>query len=639
MSDVVLSTTESVTTVTVVDDVVQVAVTTNPVTVTTQTAGVQGASYNFGDPIYVTVRNATGATLTKGTIVYTSGAQGNHTLVQKANASSDATSARTLGWVSADIANNADGFVVVEGYLDGIDTDHIAEGSQLYLSTVAGGFTATKPQAPVHLVYVGVVTKSNPGNGRVLVKVQNGYELDELHDVKITSPVNNQVLTYDSATDLWVNATNPADGVTSVTATSPLTGGTITSTGSIGLDQSLLTVTQSQVTGLVTALSGKANLAGGNALTGAQTITGTAAGSAVTSLQAASGQSVNILAILNSAGTDVGGFGNTGNLKVRTAIEFSGALNVAAASSTQIGAVIRGASGQTANLLMLQDNSGNRLAEFSAAGQFATSRISITPNAALSAVSRFFVQTASATDIGAVVRGAAGQTSSLQEWQNSAGTVLASISNSGGLSSLFMQTEFGLAQLGNASNGGTLRLDRATSAIANPGANRGRLYFRDGTNAGTLKLVVRAGAAGVEETLFDNLDQTGTSTIAIGSGVRATDATVATASTGVGYMGLPQNTTTTGSYTIVAADAGEHIYASATRTVTIPANSALALPIGTTLTFIAGAGATMTIAITTDTMYLAGAGTTGSRTLAAHGIATAVKTTATTWIISGNGLT
>jgi hypothetical protein len=115
--------------------------------------------------------------------------------------------------------------------------------------------------------------------------------------------------------------------------------------------------------------------------------------------------------------------------------------------------------------------------------------------------------------------------------------------------------------------------------------------------------------------------------------------TTASATTGLGYMGLPQNATTSGSYTVVAADAGKHIYASATRTVTIDSNTNLALPIGTTLTFISGLGATMTIAITTDTMYLAGAGTTGSRTLAAHGIATAVKTTSTTWLISGNGLT
>jgi hypothetical protein len=117
------------------------------------------------------------------------------------------------------------------------------------------------------------------------------------------------------------------------------------------------------------------------------------------------------------------------------------------------------------------------------------------------------------------------------------------------------------------------------------------------------------------------------------------DATTTTATTGFGFMGLPQNATTTGSYTLVAADAGKHIFASATRTVTIPANGSVGFPVGTTITFIAGLGATMTIAITTDTMYLAGAGTTGSRTLAAHGIATAVKTTSTTWLISGNGLT
>jgi hypothetical protein len=117
------------------------------------------------------------------------------------------------------------------------------------------------------------------------------------------------------------------------------------------------------------------------------------------------------------------------------------------------------------------------------------------------------------------------------------------------------------------------------------------------------------------------------------------DGTTSTATAGAGYMGLPQNATTTGSYTIVAADAGKHIYASATRTVTINSNANLALPIGTTLTFIAGTGATMTIAITSDTMYLAGPGTTGSRTLAPFGMATAVKITSTSWMISGNGLT
>jgi hypothetical protein len=115
--------------------------------------------------------------------------------------------------------------------------------------------------------------------------------------------------------------------------------------------------------------------------------------------------------------------------------------------------------------------------------------------------------------------------------------------------------------------------------------------------------------------------------------------TIATGTTGFGYMGIPQNSATTGAYGIVAADAGKHIYSTATRTITIPANGTIAMPIGASIVFIAGSGATVTIAITTDTMYLAGPGTTGSRTLAPFGMATAIKITSTAWIISGNGLT
>lgn len=116
------------------------------------------------------------------------------------------------------------------------------------------------------------------------------------------------------------------------------------------------------------------------------------------------------------------------------------------------------------------------------------------------------------------------------------------------------------------------------------------------------------------------------------------DGTTTTAASGIGYMGIPQNSTTTGAYTVAAADAGKHIYSTATRTITIDSNTNLALPVGTAITFIAATGATVTIAITTDTMYLAGSGSTGSRTLAAFGMATAIKITSTTWIISGNGL-
>ena len=108
-------------------------------------------------------------------------------------------------------------------------------------------------------------------------------------------------------------------------------------------------------------------------------------------------------------------------------------------------------------------------------------------------------------------------------------------------------------------------------------------------------------------------------------------------------VGVPQNSQST-AYTLVLADANKHIlHPSAdttARTMTIPANSSVAYPVGTTLTFVnQNAAGVMTIAITTDTMRLAGAGTTGSRTLAANGIATALKLTSTEWIINGTGLT
>ena len=111
----------------------------------------------------------------------------------------------------------------------------------------------------------------------------------------------------------------------------------------------------------------------------------------------------------------------------------------------------------------------------------------------------------------------------------------------------------------------------------------------------------------------------------------------------VGFLNIPQNSESA-AYTLVLGDSGYHIFHpsadTSARTWTIPANSSVAFPIGTAITFINQNGAgVITIAITTDTMRLAGAGTTGSRTLAANGVATAIKITSTEWIISGTGLT
>ena len=153
------------------------------------------------------VRNTTGATLTKGTVVYISGATGQIPTVTKAIATGDTTSAQTLGVMSADLANNSNGYVTIIGLVTEIDTSAYTDGAQLYLSpTTAGTYTTTKPYAPNHLVYVAIVEYAHAIHGKLFVKVQNGYELDEIHNVSAQSPTNGQTILYKASTSLWQKA-------------------------------------------------------------------------------------------------------------------------------------------------------------------------------------------------------------------------------------------------------------------------------------------------------------------------------------------------------------------------------------------------------------------------------------------------
>ena len=150
------------------------------------------------------VYNSTGSTLTKGTVVYINGGQGNLPTVTKALAVGDTTSAQTFGIVQSDITNQNNGYVVVAGGLNSLDTQAYAAGTALYLSpTTAGAYTSTKPYAPEHIVYIGVVVRSHPTMGVIEVKIQNGYELDELHNVAAQSPSNNDGIFYNTTTSLW----------------------------------------------------------------------------------------------------------------------------------------------------------------------------------------------------------------------------------------------------------------------------------------------------------------------------------------------------------------------------------------------------------------------------------------------------
>lgn len=135
----------------------------------------------------------------------------------------------------------------------------------------------------------------------------------------------------------------------------------------------------------------------------------------------------------------------------------------------------------------------------------------------------------------------------------------------------------------------------------------------------------------------------GAATTAAGVATDVVNAGTGLGSTEVSFRHIPQNSQSA-AYTLVAADNGKHIYHPSADTTariwTIPANASVAYPIGTALTFINDTSAgVITIAITSDTLVLAGTGSTGSRTLAASGMATAVKMTSTRWMISGTGLT
>jgi hypothetical protein len=158
---------------------------------------------DVGQTLYAYVTNAESVTITKGQPVYMFAASGDRVSVKLAYNTGDATSAKTLGVCAENIAAGQAGMVLCQGVQDGLDLSAYSPGDTLYLGATAGTLTSTKPYAPNHLVYIGVVERANMGNGRLYVRVQNGYELDELHNVSAQSPSNGQTLIYNASTSLW----------------------------------------------------------------------------------------------------------------------------------------------------------------------------------------------------------------------------------------------------------------------------------------------------------------------------------------------------------------------------------------------------------------------------------------------------
>jgi len=167
-----------------------------------------------------------GQTISKGQAVYVSSADGTNMIVTKASNASEATSSKTMGLLETSLTTNGKGNVITEGLLTGLNTNGATAGDPVWLG-VDGALIfglANKPVAPAHLVFIGIVTRANPNNGEIFVKVQNGFEMNEIHNYQQGSVQNNEVIVYESSTSLYKPKSIPTIlGYTPVTNARTLT--------------------------------------------------------------------------------------------------------------------------------------------------------------------------------------------------------------------------------------------------------------------------------------------------------------------------------------------------------------------------------------------------------------------------------
>jgi len=184
--------------------------------------GMPGGSVNLqiGQEMLLRAKNETGAPITNGQLVYISGGTGNNAIISLAKADAEITSATTIGMATEAIADSHFGYVTLIGLVRDVNTISYTAGTSLYLSAAtAGAYTSTKPVAPNHLVTIGVVIRQHATEGVIFVRIDNGYELSELHDVYINSIADGNILQYVNANSRWENKTLAGAGLVSGTGT------------------------------------------------------------------------------------------------------------------------------------------------------------------------------------------------------------------------------------------------------------------------------------------------------------------------------------------------------------------------------------------------------------------------------------
>ena len=198
-----------------------------------------------------TVKNNGVGLITKGTPVYVTSSDGTNMLVGKASNTSEATSSKTMGLMQSNITTTGGtqtGFVITEGLLGGLNTAGTTAGDPVWLG-VNGALIyglINKPYAPAHLVFIGIVTKVSAGNGEIFVKVQNGFELKEIHDVDLitTTPSDGEVLTYEISSGLWKNKPASSGFARAISSVSTNTNaGSAASTDYVYLASSTINIT------------------------------------------------------------------------------------------------------------------------------------------------------------------------------------------------------------------------------------------------------------------------------------------------------------------------------------------------------------------------------------------------------------
>jgi len=190
-------------------------------------------SLHIGQQQYARVVNGTGGNVLRANyqVVKIIGAQGQRLQIGFSRADNDFNSKDSLGLIAENINSNNEGFITTSGLVEEINTtgslqgETWVDGDTLYLSgTTFGSLTNIKPAAPIHTVIIGFVVYAHANHGKIFVKVDNGYELEELHDVAPTPYINNGVLYRDTTTNLWKSATiptvlgyTPANAATTIT--------------------------------------------------------------------------------------------------------------------------------------------------------------------------------------------------------------------------------------------------------------------------------------------------------------------------------------------------------------------------------------------------------------------------------------